>query len=75
MRKIVFATLIAAGLGFVGWSTASAAPAAGTAIHEVLPASHAGGEGAALVAAQPVASSSSLPLSPLEPLGLVLIGA
>jgi hypothetical protein len=34
MRKIVFATLIAAGLGFVGWSTASAAPAAGTAIHE-----------------------------------------
>jgi hypothetical protein len=32
MRSIVFATLIAAGIGFVGASSASAAPAAGAAI-------------------------------------------
>jgi hypothetical protein len=34
MRKIVFATLIAAGLGLAGATTASAAPVNGTVIHD-----------------------------------------
>ncbi len=41
MRKIVIATLIAAGIGLVGASAASAAPVSGTALKQIATKSEA----------------------------------
>ena len=69
MGKLILAAIVAVGIGFIGTSGASAAPANGVTINDSAIVANPIVKVQHWLAQPPLAA---LPLSPLEPLGLLL---
>ena len=68
MRTLIIAAIVAAGIGFIGTSGASAAPASGVTIHETANANNAIVKVQHLSLAQPPLAALPLRLPELGPL-------